>query len=38
MNDARDPILLDGLDDWVHFYRVHRLVYLANLDASVGEL
>ncbi|CPV68465.1 Uncharacterised protein [Mycobacteroides abscessus subsp. abscessus] len=28
---------MDGLDDWVYFYRVHRLVYLANPDASVGS-
>ncbi len=38
MNSARNDVLMDGLDDWVHFYRVHRLVYLANPDASVGEL
>ncbi|AMU25522.1 Uncharacterised protein [Mycobacteroides abscessus] len=38
MNSARNNVLMDGLDDWVHFYRVHRLVYLANPDASVGEL
>ncbi|AMU66347.1 hypothetical protein [Mycobacteroides abscessus] len=38
MNSARNDVLMDGLEDWVHFYRVHRLVYLANPDASPAEL
>lgn len=38
MKDARGAVLMDGLDDWVQFYRVHRLVYLANPDATVADV
>ncbi|SKN29024.1 Uncharacterised protein [Mycobacteroides abscessus subsp. bolletii] len=36
MNSARNEVLMDGLDDWVHSHRVHRLVHLADPDAPVS--
>ncbi|WP_078313826.1 hypothetical protein [Mycobacterium sp. D16Q16] len=38
MNSARNEILIDGLDDWVEFYRVHWLVKQANPDAALGDI
>lgn len=38
MNSARDEVLMDGLNDWVHFYRVHWLVKQANPDAALGDI
>ncbi len=38
MNSARNEILIDGLDGWVEFYRVHWLVKQANPDAALGDI
>lgn len=38
MNSARNEALMDGLNDWVQFYRVHWLVKQANPDAALGDI
>lgn len=38
MNSARNEVLMEGLDDWVEFYRVHWLVQQANPDAVLGDI
>lgn len=38
MKSARDAVLMDGLDDWVEFYRVHWLVKQANPEAALSDI